>query len=79
MQKPKRRIKAFYVVTGKTIDGNNENITEFTHKGQIFKGLRKIGLDFDKYQSITIHKSPIVVYEYAKEPNSNHYRPKSIK
>uniref|UniRef100_Q0I228 Uncharacterized protein n=1 Tax=Histophilus somni (strain 129Pt) TaxID=205914 RepID=Q0I228_HISS1 len=79
MQKPKRRIKAFYVVTGKTIDGNNENIAEFTHKGQIFKGLRKIGLDFDKYQSITIHKSPIVVYEYEKEHNSNHYRPKSTK
>ncbi|QPB42662.1 hypothetical protein [Rodentibacter haemolyticus] len=63
--KPKRKIKPFYIVTGTAPDGGRtETIAEFKNKSQILKGLRQQGLDFDKYQEITIRKSPITVYEY---------------
>lgn len=76
MKKPKRKLKAFYVVNGTTADGNVEKVAEFSHKGQILRGLRKQGLDFDRYQSITIYKQPITVYEYARKPKTNHFIPK---
>ncbi|KAE9536043.1 hypothetical protein ACWIW6_02760 [Ursidibacter sp. B-7004-1] len=79
MNKPKRKIKAFYVVTGITAEAEMRRLAEFSHKGQILKGLRKQGLDFEKYQSITIHKQPITVYEYARKPKTNHYIPKLTK
>ncbi|THA19008.1 hypothetical protein [Rodentibacter pneumotropicus] len=59
----KRKYKPVYNVTGITHTGNQENIAQFDNKAKILKGLRQQGLDFERYQSITITKTTLIIYE----------------
>lgn len=59
----KRKHKPIYDVIGITHTGNQENIARFDNKAKILKGLRQQGLDFERYQSITITKTTLIIYE----------------
>ncbi|OOF38196.1 hypothetical protein BKK47_09945 [Rodentibacter mrazii] len=59
----KRKHKPIYDVIGTTHAGSQENIARFDNKAKILKGLRQQGLDFERYQSITITKNTIIIYE----------------